>query len=103
MHVPLARQAGIDEESIEAVREGRRPASLPGAQAVVLDFVTELTNNKGVAQATYDATLELLGEQGLIDLIGIVGYFTWMSMLLNVAHTPARAGSGIEPLPEFPR
>jgi len=103
VHVPLARQAGIDEESIEAVREGRRPASLPGAQAVVLDFVTELTNNKGVAQATYDATLELLGEQGLIDLIGTVGYFTWMSMLLNVAHTPARAGSGIEPLPEFPR
>ena len=103
VHVPLARQAGVSEETIDAIREGRRPTSMSAAQALVHDFLSELTNAKGVSQVTYDATLELLGEQGLIDLVGIVGYFTWMSMVLNVAHTPARVGDGAEPLPELPR
>lgn len=102
MHVPLALRAGVDEETIDALREGRRPQSMPPVHSVVHDFVSELMNTKGVSQATYDATLEALGEHGLIDLVGIVGYFTWMSMVLNVAHTPAHSGDGPEPLPRLP-
>ncbi len=103
VHVPLARQAGVSEETIEALRDARRPPSMSAAQALVHDFLSELTNTKGVSQSTYDATLALLGEQGLIDLVGILGYFSWMSMVLNVAHTPARVPDRAEPLPALPR
>jgi 4-carboxymuconolactone decarboxylase len=47
--------------------------------------------------------LSELGEPGVIDLVGIVGYFTSMCMVLNVAHTPAESGSDVDLLPAFPR
>ena len=73
------------------------------AEAVIYDFIIELTNTQGVAQATYDAVRSELSEQGLIDLVGIVGYFTSMCMVLNVAHTPPESGNEIDLLPRFPR
>src|SRR5689334_12607568 len=88
MHVPLALKAGTSRETVDAIREGYRPSSMSPAEAVVYDFINELANTKGVAQATYDSALRELSEQGLIDLLGIVGYFTSMCMVLNVAHTP---------------
>jgi 4-carboxymuconolactone decarboxylase len=102
-HVPLALKAGTSEETIEAIRDGRRPTSMSPMEAVVHDFISELLNTKGVAQATYDSAVAQLGEQGLIDLVGIVGYFTLISMVLNVAHTPADAGHDPDLLPPFPR
>lgn len=102
-HVPLALKAGTSEETIEAIREGRRPASMSPNEAVVHDFISELLNSKGVAQATYETAVGVFGEQGVIDLVGIVGYFTLISMVLNVAHTPAEAAKGPDPLPAFPR
>lgn len=102
-HVPLALKAGTSEETIEAIREGRRPSSMSQAEAVVHDFILELLNTKGVAQATYDSAVEELDEQGVIDLVGIVGYFTLISMVLNVAHTPPEAKHDADLLPGFPR
>jgi 4-carboxymuconolactone decarboxylase len=103
MHVPLARKAGTSEDTIAAIREGRRPPSMSPGEARVHEFVVELLETKGVAQPTYDAAAGELGEQGLIDLVGLVGYFSLISMVLNVAHTPAQSGNGVEPLPQFPR
>jgi 4-carboxymuconolactone decarboxylase len=66
------------------VRSGGTPAVIDvPAEAVVYDFISELTNTKGVAQATYDSVLRELSEQGLIDLLGILGYFTSMCMVLR--------------------
>lgn len=103
MHVPLALKAGTSEDTIDAVREGRRPSTMSPAEAIVHDFITELLNTKGVAQPTYEAVVGEFGEQGLIDLVGIVGYFTSMCMVLNVARTPPESGVGIDLLPAFPR
>lgn len=103
MHVPLALKAGTSREAIDGLQEGRRPSSMSSGEAAVLDFITELTNTKGVAQATYDRVLSELGEPGLIDLVGIVGYFTSMCMVLNVAHTPPEATIDVDLLPAFPR
>lgn len=103
MHVPLALKAGTTQETVDAIREGRRPSSMSPEEAIAYDFISELTSTKGVAQATYEAVLRGLDEQGLIDLLGIVGYFTSMCMVLNVARTPAESTIGIDLLPALPR
>jgi 4-carboxymuconolactone decarboxylase len=55
-----------------------------------------------VCDATYEKALQAFGSRGLIDLVGIIGYFTCISMILNVAHTPpetAASGQVLDPLP----
>ena len=103
VHVPLALEAGTERATIDELSEGRRPASMSEAEALVHDFVSELSAHRGVAQASFDGIVGEWGEQGLVDLVAIVGYFTTMSMLLNVAGTPRDATSTVDPLPTLPR
>lgn len=102
-HVPLALKAGVSQDTIDALRDGRRPDGMSDLEAVVYDFSTELLDQRGVSDAAYGATVDRLGEQGVIDLVAILGYFTLVSMVLNVAHTPEEPGSSIERLPNLPR
>jgi 4-carboxymuconolactone decarboxylase len=101
VHVPLALAAGTQPSTIDALADGRRPATMCETEAIVFDFVTELCAHRGVCDATYEATVRALGERGLIDLVGLVGYFTTIAMVLNVAHTPGT--SDVPPLPTLPR
>jgi 4-carboxymuconolactone decarboxylase len=102
-HVPLAIAAGTSPDTIADLREGRRPAGMSAEEELAYDFTTELARNGGVSDATYRACVEAFGERGLVDLVGLVGYFTTISMVLNVAHTPPEPAPGIEPLPPLPR
>src|SRR5439155_25522 len=58
-------------------------------EAAVYDFCTELNERKFVSDATYKAVLERFGERGVVDLIGVSGYYTLVSMVLNVDRHPA--------------
>jgi 4-carboxymuconolactone decarboxylase len=71
-------------------------------EATAYDFTVELLQRHGVSDATYAATLAAFGEQGVIDLTALIGYFAAISMVLNVAHTPPEATTGA-PLARFPR
>ena len=102
-HVPLAIKAGTARETIDALSEGRRPATMSAQEAMVYDFVTELAVNKGVSDSLYRECVGSLAEQGVLELIGLVGYFTLISMTLNVARTPADIVEGVAPLPVLPR
>jgi 4-carboxymuconolactone decarboxylase len=102
-HVPLAVAAGTSQETIEALREGRRPRGMSREEELVYDFATELQRNRGVSDATYRAAVEALGERGVVELVALVGYFALVSMVLNVAHTPAEPGAAVAPLPPLPR
>jgi 4-carboxymuconolactone decarboxylase len=102
-HVPLSLGAGTAAETIEALREGRRPPGMSREEELAYDFTSELQANRGVCDATYRACVEAFGERGVIDLVGLIGYFTTVSMVLNVAHTPPEPGAGVEPLPVLPR
>jgi 4-carboxymuconolactone decarboxylase len=93
VHVPLALKAGVKPETIAALADRRRPVGMASDEAVAYDFCAELERNHGVCDATYRATVDQFGERGLIDLLGLVGYFTTVSMVMNVAHTPAPPGS----------
>lgn len=102
VHAPLALKAGTQPQTIDALRDGTRPATMSAEEALVYDFVAELSNNRGVCDETYRKAVAALGERGVIDLIGIVGYFTLISMVLNVAHTPPESATGVtapQPMP----
>jgi 4-carboxymuconolactone decarboxylase len=102
VHVPLALQEGTSAATIEALRLGRRPPAMSAEEAFVHDFVLELTTHRGVSDATYAECVERFGERGTIDLVGLVGYFTLVSMVLNVAHTPPGEVAGVAQLPALP-
>jgi 4-carboxymuconolactone decarboxylase len=54
-------------------------------EETVYEFCRELRETQSVSDATYESALASIGEQGIIDLIGVIGYYTWMAMLMNVA------------------
>jgi 4-carboxymuconolactone decarboxylase len=103
MHVPLALRAGTQQSTVDELAEGSRPASLSPEEALVYDFAYELAHNRGVCDRTYHKAIEAFGERGVIDLVGIVGYFTLISMVLNVAHTPPESLSAVAVLSPMPR
>jgi 4-carboxymuconolactone decarboxylase len=71
-------------------------------EAAVYDLATELMTHHGVSDGTYREAVTRFGEQGAVDLVAIVGYFTLMSMELNVAQTPAEEVTGIQRLQPLP-
>ncbi|MCD6061429.1 MAG: hypothetical protein K0S16_1740, partial [Moraxellaceae bacterium] len=75
MHAPLARKAGVAAESIEALRVGARPKQLAPDEEVALDFTRELLQTHGTSDPTYQAALATFGEQGVVELASLVGYF----------------------------
>jgi len=91
-HHPLALNAGLDPKIAAAVAAGERPAGMAEDESVVYDFCIELHRNKHVDDATYKAAVAKLSEQGVIDLIGVSGYYTAVSMTLNVAEVPLPEG-----------
>jgi 4-carboxymuconolactone decarboxylase len=92
VHAPLALQAGLAPSIVDAIRDGRRPAEMGPEEALLYDFFAELQRSRTVGDATYAAAVAAFGEAGVVDLIGAVGYYTTLAMLMNVARTPLPAG-----------
>jgi 4-carboxymuconolactone decarboxylase len=102
VHVPLGRKAGISEDTIAALAEGRRPSGMSEDEELAYDFCVELLRNKGVSEATYRRAVMKLGENGVIDMIGVAGYFTTVSMVMNVAHSPPSDDQSVAALSPYP-
>ena len=100
VHRGHALKAGVAEETVAAIREGRRPEALGDDESLVYEFVTEILRNRGVSDATYAAALARFGETGVIDLCGIVGYYQLLALTMNVARVAPPAGE--TRLPRFP-
>ena len=102
MHAPLAVKAGVQAGAVEALRVGARPRALVADEEAALDFTRELLHTHGVSDPTYAAALQQLGEQGVVELTALVGYFVMVSWLMNVARTPGpgnAAGPGLDAFP----
>jgi 4-carboxymuconolactone decarboxylase len=100
-HQPLALKAGLNQEIISAITEGRRPTGMAADEEIVYDFCSELRQNQGVSDATYARAVGKFGEQGVIDMTGLVGYYTTLAMIMNVARSPLPEGKKA-PLAPFP-
>ncbi len=102
MHAPLAAKAGVAEATLEAVRLGARPKALPADEEAALDFARELLATHGVSDPAYASALARFGEQGVVELTSLIGYFAMVCWLMNVARTPAQASAQAKPLEAFP-
>src|ERR1700742_2358391 len=89
VHAPIALKAGIRPEIIEAIAEGRRPAGMSADEETVYEYAMELVKNKQVSNTTFDKAKVRFGTKGVVDMAGIVGYYTFLAMQLNVAQYPA--------------
>ena len=101
LHQPIAVKAGLKAEITQALAEGRRPQGMSADEEIVYEFSTELHQNQSVSDATYAKAKERFGEQGIIDLIGVNGYYTFLAMVLNGTRTAVPKG-GAPALMPFP-
>ncbi|CAN7196066.1 carboxymuconolactone decarboxylase family protein [Massilia sp. LjRoot122] len=99
IHAPIAAQVGIPASVIHAIAQRRRPADMLVDEAVVHDFCVELHERKSVSDRVYADALALFGEQGVVDLMGVNGYYTLLAMVMNTARTAVPASSA-EPMPD---
>ena len=97
VHHPLAIKAGVSPQAVEAIRRRERPAAMPPDEALLHEFCLELLSTHHVPDALYDRALATWGEQGVVDLVGCVGYFVAICLVMNVAGTPPPE-NGVAPL-----
>ncbi len=101
-HEPLALKAGINPETIKAIADGQRPSSMTPDEETIYEYVTELRLHQSVSDPVYAKVVNRFGEQGVIDISGLCGYYTLLGMLMNVTRTPLPPGI-TPPLAPFPR
>ena len=83
-HAPIAESEGLASATVESIRVGAAPDFEDPAEAAVHAFCTEVLTASEAGDATYAAALDLLGEEGLVDLVGLMGYYCLVSFTLNV-------------------
>ncbi|OLL33267.1 4-carboxymuconolactone decarboxylase [Burkholderia sp. SRS-W-2-2016] len=91
-HKPIALEAGVSAEIVEAIRTHAQPHFTQADEALVHAFLTELHRDRKVSDARYAEAVELLGEAGVVDLVGLAGYYTLISMTINVFQVAQPAG-----------
>jgi 4-carboxymuconolactone decarboxylase len=101
VHYPIAIKEGLRRDLADAIADGRRPAGMDADEELIHDFCTELLRNNSVSDTTYARAVARFGENGTIEMVGVVGYYTFQSMVLNTARTPVPPGA--PPLPALPR
>ena len=92
VHKQTAIQAGLSPAICDALAAGRRPASMQPDEEAIYNFATELLDTKQVSDATFAAAKEKFGERGVVDLVGVLGYYSFVSMVLNVDRYPVAPG-----------
>ena len=101
VHYPIAIKEGVSRDIADAIADGRRPAGMSSDEELIHDFCTELLKNQSVSDATYARAVARWGEQGTIEMVGVVAYYTFQSMVLNTARTPVPPGAPV--LKPFPK
>ncbi len=89
LHAPIAVAAGVPVATATAIGAGRRPDQMTPDETLLYDVCAELDRNKTVSDPTYAKLVARFGEQGVIDVVGLVGYYTMIAMAMNVTRTPA--------------
>ena len=92
-HHRSALQAGLSAQICDAIAQGRRPPSMQKDEEAVYNFVSELLNTKRVSDATYAAAKTVFGERGVVDIIAVTGWYSTVSMMLNVDQYPVLEGT----------
>jgi 4-carboxymuconolactone decarboxylase len=97
-HEPLARKAGVPDAIIAAIKDGKRPAVMQPDEAIVYDVVTELLNTKKLSDATFAKAKQILGEQQVVDLAAVTGFYVMVSAVVAAGRVGIPDG-GADPMP----
>lgn len=97
-HKPFALEAGLSLEVIDAIRDGLEPTFAQQDEALVYAFMKQLHENRAITDQLYSDLARAIGQNGLVDLVGIAGYYTLISMTIKVFEVPPPAGVA----PELP-
>jgi 4-carboxymuconolactone decarboxylase len=95
-HVPQAERAGVKAQTIRDLHKGRAPKAAPKDERAIYDFIQELYKTRRVSDKTFARVHALLGDAATVELVGILGYYVLISMILNVFRM---SPPGDEPLP----
>jgi 4-carboxymuconolactone decarboxylase len=91
-HAPLAAKAGVKAEVIAELKTGKRPSGMAEDEAVVYDFVTELTTTQKVSDETFARAKKLLNDQQIVDLTAVAGNYVMVAMMLAMAEETVPPG-----------
>jgi 4-carboxymuconolactone decarboxylase len=94
-HVPIAIKAGLSPDIIAELKAGKRPANMPDEEAIVYDFVTELTTQHAVSDDTFARAKKILGEQQVVDLTTVAGTYVSIAMLLAMSEESVPPGKDL--------
>jgi 4-carboxymuconolactone decarboxylase len=92
IHADAAAASGVARSVIDSIARGKRPARMAHDEAIVYDFLRELRTAQAVRDRTYARAVAAFGEAGVVDLVGVAGYYSLLAMILNVARTPLPPG-----------
>jgi len=91
-HAPLAAKAGLSPEIIAELKAGKRPGKMAEDEALVYDFVTELTTTLKVSDETFARAKKIFNDQQIVDLTAVAGNYVMVAMLLAMAEETVPPG-----------
>jgi 4-carboxymuconolactone decarboxylase len=94
-HEPQADKAGVKRKTIEDLRVGRAPTSAPRDEKALYAFIKELYRNGRASDRTYKAVHAVLGHAGMVELVGLLGYYTMVALTLNTFRMPVPDGAAL--------
>ena len=100
VHAKLALEAGLRRDMVDAVADGRHVYGATEELEVAISVVSELLAHKRVSDVTWRRALQHFGESGTVDLLGVVGYYSFLGVVLNAARTPAPDGAQLARFPD---
>jgi 4-carboxymuconolactone decarboxylase len=92
-HAAIAAKQGVKDATIRDLQAGRAPKSAPRDEMAIYAFVKEIYATRRVSNASYVRVHKFLGDAGMVELVGILGYYVLISMTLNVFRMPLPEGA----------
>jgi 4-carboxymuconolactone decarboxylase len=93
-HAPIAEQAGVSPQTIGDIKAGRTPKKAAKDERAIWDFIQELHKRRRVSDRNYKRVHAVLGDKGMVEFVGVLGYYTAVSMVLDVFNVPVPDGAG---------
>ncbi|CAB3669061.1 hypothetical protein LMG27174_02052 [Paraburkholderia rhynchosiae] len=92
-HEKIARKAGVADATCDAIARGTKPPLADEKEEAIYAFASQLLARHFVDEATYAQTQELLGVKGVVELVAVIGYYSFIAMTLNAHEVPLPAGA----------
>lgn len=88
-HKPIALKAGLDKRIVDDICKGEPPDFVNSDEQCVYDLAMSLYHNRRVSDSIYDTAITVLGRDAVVDLVGVLGYYAFISMTINVFEVDA--------------